>query len=80
MKRRCLNPKNPDYKSYGQRGIIIDPSWLEFDNFIRDMGIKPDPKLMLERRDNEQGYTPSNCYWATASEQQKNRRRFGSCQ
>src|ERR1700690_3846260 len=41
MKDRCINPNNPNYDSYGGRGITICEEWKKFENFIRDMGEKP---------------------------------------
>src|SRR5690242_11412451 len=43
-KGRCLNPNNPQYKSYGGRGIGFCKRWFEFGNFLHDLGIKPSPK------------------------------------
>ena len=74
MKNRCLNPKCQDFSYYGGRGITVCPEWMEFDNFIRDVGAKPAPELTLERRDADLGYTSENCYWATRKEQAQNRR------
>lgn len=73
MVQRCTNPDNPSYRLYGERGIGVAPRWLEFSNFLADMGVKP-AKRSLERRDNEKGYGLDNCYWATTAEQSRNRR------
>ena len=75
MLQRCTNPKVRNWKNYGGRGIRIDdPRWLKFVNFFADMGVRPNG-MSLDRIDNEKGYSKSNCRWATASEQNKNRRR-----
>lgn len=76
MLARCYNPSHPNHKYYGARGITVDPAWHHFANFARDMGPKPDPKLTLERKRNEDGYSADNCVWATGSDQCVNRRRF----
>jgi hypothetical protein len=74
MKQRCLNPDHHNYWRYGKRGIGVDPRWMNFENFLADMGEAP-PKTSIQRIDNEGDYTPSNCKWATAKEQCANRRR-----
>lgn len=75
MKQRCLNPKDRAYKHYGGRGITIWPAWIDsYETFLADMGRKPSRKYWLERRDNELGYSPANCYWETPTNQCRNRR------
>jgi hypothetical protein len=75
MKGRCLNPADQSYLNYGGRGITVCKRWLNFDNFLTDMGMPSDRKLCLERMDNDKGYSPKNCKWATRKEQQNNTRR-----
>ena len=73
MKRRCLDPKRNSYKSYGGRGIKVCDRWLKFDNFIDDMGERPD-EMTLDRINNDGNYEPANCKWSTAFEQCNNKR------
>lgn len=72
MLQRCENPNAPDYGEYGGRGIKVCRQWHDFNSFFADMGERPEGKT-LERDKVNGNYTPKNCRWATASEQQRNK-------
>lgn len=74
MIRRCNDPKHDHYKYYGARGITVDPRWLNFDEFVKDMGERPQG-LTLDRIHSGLGYAKWNCRWATPAVQARNRSR-----
>lgn len=79
MRNRCFLPSVKQFPNYGGRGIVVCNRWLEergFENFLADMGRKPSSDYSLDRINPEGNYEPSNCRWATQSEQSKNRRKF----
>lgn len=74
MIQRCTNSRNDRWADYGGRGITVCKRWLVFANFLSDMGKRPARKS-IDRKDNDSGYNPGNCRWATPHEQQLNRRK-----
>jgi hypothetical protein len=74
MKKRCLCPTHEAFERYAGRGITICERWINsFENFLSDMGCRPEGTT-LERIDNDKGYFPVNCEWATPKKQAANMR------
>lgn len=74
MKKRCMNPKTVGYENWGGRGIKVCDRWMKFENFLSDMGERPDG-LSLDRIDFNGDYEPDNCRWADRATQGFNTRR-----
>lgn len=75
MLTRATNPNINSAKHYSDRGIGVCERWLRFENFYEDMGEIPNDNLTLERVNNDLGYGPDNCIWATMTDQSRNRKR-----
>ena len=73
MWARCTNPNNKFFHRYGERGITVAPRWNDFANFYADMGPRPSKTHSIDRKENDEGYSPDNCVWATPVEQANNR-------
>lgn len=75
IKRRCLNPNDRSYARYGEQGVTICDRWRDsFECFLSDIGTRPTPEHSIDRVDNDKGYAPDNCRWATRVEQARNKR------
>lgn len=74
MRDRCNNPNSQNYKHYGERGIKVCSKWQEnfMDFYTWAMENNYKEGLSLDRKDNNKGYTPSNCRWVTQKVQNNN--------
>jgi hypothetical protein len=72
MRKRCSNPNRHQANLYIGSGVKICDRWQNFENFLADMGERPEGTT-LDRWPNQRGnYEPGNCRWATPREQGRN--------
>lgn len=76
MKKRCTNPKEPEYKNYGGRGITVCDEWrCSFESFRFWALVNGyEEGLSIDRIDNNGNYCPDNCRWTDRKTQNSNKR------
>lgn len=78
MVGRTSNPDHISFKYYGHVGVTVCDRWLNVENFIEDMYPSFIEGLTLDRIDNNKGYFPDNCRWASQSIQSRNTKKIRS--
>lgn len=74
MRYRCENQGNQAYEKYGARGISVCKEWHDFSEFRKwALANGYEDSLSIDRIDNDKGYNPDNCRWATSKMQMNNR-------
>ena len=88
MKKRCYNSNCKSYKDYGNRGITVCEEWLNTEKVEHNKNMTRgfsafkewalsngyEDNLTLDRINNNKGYSPDNCRWATVKVQDNNKR------
>lgn len=77
MKSRCINRSNAGFEYYGDKGISVCQQWANSFECFRDWANENGYQdgLEIDRINLEGDYCPSNCRWATRSQQMCNQRK-----
>lgn len=80
MNSRCYNEKDISYKNYGGKGVVVCEEWRDsFEQFLQDVGHKPEPFYSLDRTDVNVGYIKGNVSWKDLSWQARNKGKQKGC-
>lgn len=76
MITRCSNPKNPNYKHYGAKGVTVCREWRENPTLFIEWCLANGyaEGLEIDRIDVTGNYEPSNCRFITPKENKRNKR------
>ena len=74
MMARCYNPRDPQYRHYGGRGIRVAEEFFNMQTYVDYLGPKPGPEYSVDRIDVDGHYEPGNVRWATKETQSINQR------
>ena len=66
---RCSDPKHISYPWYGAKGVCVCEEWNDFQVF-RNWALQNGYKegLSIDRKSNQNNYSPDNCTWITKAE------------
>lgn len=72
MLTRCTCESHREFKHYGGSGVTVCERWKTFENFLQDMGERPEGTTLGRKLDSG-NYEPGNAYWQTPAQQAQER-------
>lgn len=76
MVRRCSDASHKQFMDYGGRGITVCSEWSTYQTFYAWASSTYIDGMVLDRSDNNAGYSPKNCRWVTVAENNRNKRSY----